>query len=70
MTAVVVDVVDTLEETYVAFKVVGISTARVIVILKSFYLDAAFNEWELSNSFPTRVLRAQDGEICYRILRG
>jgi hypothetical protein len=70
-TAVVVEVVDTLEETYVAFSVARMDDAsRVVMILAAFDVDAAFSNWELVTSFPTRRLRVDSGEICYRILRG
>ena len=69
-TAVVVDIVDTLEETYVAFSVAGIDTSRLVMILGAFDVEAAFSAWELVDMLPTRPLRVDDGEICYRILRG
>jgi hypothetical protein len=69
-TAVVVDIVDTLEETYVAFSVAGIDTSRLVMILGAFDVEAAFRDWELVERLPTRLLRVHDGEICYRILRG
>ena len=31
--------------------------------------EAAFSDWELVETFPTRALRFDRGEICYRILR-
>lgn len=68
-TSVVVDVVDTLKETYVAFSVARIDYSRIILILAAFYPKAEFAEWEQVEDFPTRPLRLQDGEICYRILR-
>ena len=68
--AVAVEVVDTLEETYVAFSAVGIDTTRLLMILGAFDLEAKFSDWELVGRFPTRALRAAEGEICYRILRG
>jgi len=68
-TAVVVEVVDTLHETYVAFSVARIDPSRVVLILGAFDPKARLSDWELVSSFPTRPLRLQDGEICYRILR-
>ncbi len=68
--AIVVEVVDTLQETYVAFSVVGMDATRVVMILGAFDIDAAFSQWELVTMFPTRSLRIDRGEICYRILRG
>ncbi len=69
-TAVVVEVVDTLRETYVAFSVEGMNASRVVMILGAFDVDATFKDWELVATFPTRPLRLDSGEICYRILRG
>ena len=68
-TAVVIEVADTLKETYVAFSVTGMDYSRVILILGAFDPKADFSEWEQVESFPTRPLRLQDGEICYRNLR-
>jgi hypothetical protein len=68
-TAVVVEVVDTLKETYVAFSVARMDASRVIMILGAFDVKAEFSDWELVARFPTRPLRLQDGEVCYRILR-
>lgn len=69
-TAVAVDVIDTLEETYVAFSIARMDTSRLVMILGAFDVEASFHDWELVDTFPTRPLRVQDGEICYRILRG
>jgi hypothetical protein len=67
-TGVLVDVVDTLEETYVAFSIERMDSERLIVILTAFYVDAEFSEWELVSNLPKRPLRRN--EVCYRILRG
>lgn len=67
--AVLVEVVDTLHDTYVAFSVAGMDTSRLLMILGAFDTEAAFSDWELVEKLPTRTLRAHDGEICYRILR-
>jgi hypothetical protein len=69
-TAVVVNVVETLEEIYVAFSVAHIDTTRLVMILSAFDTDASFPDWELVETFPTRPLRLDNGEICYRILHG
>ncbi len=68
--AIVVEVVDTLQETYVAFSVLGMNATRVVMILGAFDVEAAFSHWELVTTLPTRPLRVDRGEICYRILRG
>jgi hypothetical protein len=68
--AVVVEVVDTLEETYVAFSISGMDSSRVVMIVGAFDVEASFSDWELATTLPHRPLRVVDGEICYRILRG
>lgn len=67
-TGVVVEIVETLEETYVAFALTVGDYTRIILLLIAFYPDATFKDWDLAASLPTRSLR--DNEICYRILRG
>lgn len=67
---VVVDVVDTLEETYIAFSIAGADYRRVVVLLRAFFVEAAFSDWELVDALPTRPLDGANGEICYRILHG
>ncbi|MGH9511436.1 MAG: hypothetical protein ACRD2U_04800 [Terriglobales bacterium] len=67
--AVLVEVVDTLEEIYVAFSTVGMDASQVVMILGAFDVEAAFSDWDLVATFPTRPLRLDNGEICYRMLR-
>ena len=68
-TSIVVEVVETLEETYVAFSLAQIGDYTMIVsILAAFFPNAVFSEWEQASSLPTRALR--DYEVCYRMLRG
>ena len=69
-TSVVVTVVDTLEEIYVAFSVARIDTVRLAMVLSAFDPEAPFHDWELVDTFPTRSLRLDNAEICYRILHG
>jgi hypothetical protein len=69
-TSVAVTVVDTLEEIYVAFSGTDINTERLVMILSAFDVDAPFFDWELVETFPTRPLRLDNAEICYRILHG
>jgi hypothetical protein len=66
---VAVEVVATLEDIYVAFSALGVDTARLLMILHAFDLQARFSNWELVAQFPTRSLRVTEGEICYRLLR-
>jgi hypothetical protein len=70
MAGVVVEVVGTLEETYVAFSLAHVDATRPVLILGAFYPDARFTEWELVANLPTRPLRESEAEFCYRILRG
>jgi len=66
-TGVVVEVVETLEETHVAFALTVADYTRIVLLLAAFYPGATFMEWELVGSLPTRTLR--ENEMCYRILR-
>lgn len=66
---VLVEVVETLEETYVAFSVARIDPTRPLIILRAFYPDVAFAEWEAVDALPTRAIRVNDGEVAYRLLR-
>lgn len=68
-TTIVVEVIETLEETHVAFSMVQIGDYTMVVsILVAFFPNALFSEWEPVSKLPTRALR--DDELCYRILRG
>jgi hypothetical protein len=40
------------------------------MLLGAFDVAAAFSDWGLVTTFPTRPLRNDKGEICYRILKG
>lgn len=66
--AVVVEAVEGLEEVYVAFSVANIDHREVLVVLEAFFPYATFSAWELVEKLPTRPLKAEDSEICYRIL--
>jgi hypothetical protein len=67
-TGIVVEVVETLEETHVAFALSVGDYRRIILLLAAFYPAATFSDWELVTNLPTRSLR--ENEMCYRILRG
>lgn len=67
--AVVVDVVDILQETYVAFSVARMNYDRPVMILGAFYPETPFWDWELVTTFPTRPLHIDQSEVCYRLLR-
>jgi hypothetical protein len=63
----VVEVVETLNETHVAFFIQDLGSGdRFVLLLKAFFPEAQFADWELVDEFPTRELRV--GEVCYRIL--
>jgi hypothetical protein len=67
--AVVVEVVDTLHETYVALSLTGgMTQERLIAILRAFYPECRFSDWDLTDRLPTRPVRSSE-EICYRILK-
>jgi hypothetical protein len=67
-TGVLVEVVETLEETYIVFSLAQKDYTRIVLILEAFYPDNTFNDWELVATLPTRTLR--QNEACYRILHG
>jgi hypothetical protein len=67
-TGVIVQIVETLEETNVAFALATMDYTRIVLILAAFIPEATFKEWELVPALPTRSLREK--EVCYRILRG
>ncbi|HVA10221.1 MAG TPA: hypothetical protein VNG12_26185 [Acidimicrobiales bacterium] len=63
----VVEVVATLEETYVAVRVATMGDpTRLVALLAAFYPDRNFDEWASRTRLPTRHLGA--GEICLSIL--
>lgn len=66
-TGVVVEVVESLEETHVALSVARMDYTRIVLILQAFYPEATFGDWELASRLPTRCLHGD--EVCYRILR-
>lgn len=65
-----VEVVSTLEETYVAFFPLEAGYERFLKILAAFFPDARFEDWEPVDALPTRGLDLDRGEVCYRQLRG
>lgn len=66
---VLVEVVETLEELYLAFSLRNADSEKIVVILAAFAPRTPFSDWELLDTFPTRDLDVQDAEICYRLLR-
>lgn len=66
---VVVEVIDTLEETYVAVSVATLGDpTRFVALLAAFYPNRPFDDWQYRSRLPTRTLRP--GEICRSILHG
>lgn len=65
-----VHVVDTLEETFVA--VYGDTTmlAQLQLLLVALYPDRAFDEWRCEQRLPTRELNLTRGEFCLSIVGG
>lgn len=66
---VVVDIVDTLEETYVAFTLADMTAQKIVLVLRAFMPSARFSDWEPAAHLPTRPVDTQKAEVCYRILR-
>ncbi len=60
-----VEVVDTLDETYVAFFVEEVTYERFVILLNAFY-EWRFEEWERVHEMPHRVIDVASGEVCYR----
>jgi hypothetical protein len=64
---IVVEIVETLEETYIAIVVSTMGDyTRLVVLLAAFYPDREFRDWGERSRLPTRALIA--GEICLSIL--
>jgi hypothetical protein len=64
---VVVEVVETLEETAIAFDVTRVPPAWVTLIPIWFFPESRFEDWDPSTAFPTRDLAPT--EICLRHLK-
>jgi hypothetical protein len=64
-----VEVVETLEETYVAFLIEQVTYERFVILLNAFYVSR-FEEWEQVREMPHRPIDEASGEVCYRYLRG
>jgi hypothetical protein len=65
----VVEVVETLDETYVAFFIEEVTYERFVILLNAFYVSR-FEEWEQVHEMPHRQIDEASGEVCYRYLRG
>ncbi len=64
-----VEVVETLEETYVAFFIEEVTYERFVILLNAFYVSR-FEEWEQVREMPHRAIDEASGEVCYRYLKG
>jgi hypothetical protein len=64
-----VKVVETLEETYVAFFIEQVTYERFVILLNAFFV-LRFEEWEQVDEMPHRQIDEVSGEVCYRYLRG
>ncbi len=65
-----VEVVSTLEETYIALFPLDLDHQQFIKILTAFFPDAGFEDWEPVDALPTRKLNQDEGEFGYRLFRG
>ena len=66
----VVHLVETLEETYVAVFGDTIGLAQLQLLLVALYPDRAFEEWRPEERLPTRDLDLARGEFCLSIVHG
>ncbi len=64
---VVVEIVETLEETSIAITIDSLPPGWLDTILAAFDPNLTYNDWELTDKFPTRALKPN--EICYRHLK-
>jgi hypothetical protein len=64
-----VEIVDTLEETYVAFLIEEVGYERFVILLNAFY-PSRFEDWEQVEEMPHRPIDTASAEICYRYLKG
>lgn len=64
---VAVEIVETMEETYVAIRMPHLKPGWLEIVLAAFFPDITMADWELSDSLPSREL-AED-ELSYRHLR-
>ena len=64
---VAVEIVETLEETYVAIRASDLRPGWLDIVLAAFFADVDIRGWEPTERFPTRALR--EDELCYRHLR-
>lgn len=68
--AVVVRIVETLEETYVAVSTINLALPLFQLLLVALYPDSSFNDWRPEQRLPTRELDYQRAEFCMSIVHG
>lgn len=65
---VVVEVIDSLEETYVALDMRTVAgPSALVALLAAFYPERPFQDWVIRTDLPNRHLRS--AELCWSILR-
>lgn len=65
---VVVEVVESVTETYVAIKMRHITPEGLQLVLLGFYPERDFGEWQPGRPFPARPIDVEDAEMCFSIL--
>lgn len=68
--SVVVRVVETLEETFVAVSGANLGVALLQLLLVALYPDRRFEEWRHEERLPTRELDHKRAEFCLSIVHG
>jgi len=66
--ALVVHVIETLEETFVAVSVQNISMQMYQLLLVALYPERSFKDWRVEQRLPTRDLDYARSEVCMSIL--
>jgi hypothetical protein len=67
---VVVRVVETMEETFVAISSLRLTLSFLQLLLVSLYPDRRFEEWRHENRLPARELDRVRAELCFSIVHG
>ncbi len=68
--AVVVRVIETLEETFVAISSLRLTLPVLQLLLVSLYPNRRFDEWRPENRLPSRELDRPRAELCFSIVHG
>jgi hypothetical protein len=67
---IVVRVVETMEETFVAISGLRLTLPVLQLLLVSLYLHRGFEEWRPENRLPTRELDRVRAELCFSMVHG